>query len=144
MRRQDGFTLIELLVVVLILGMLAALAIPSFIGQRSRANDAEAQQTALSLRKALESYRTDTDDYSGATVANLVAQDASLIDAQSEGRLSVTATDLEFSLGVRARQTGTVFRFERAAGLTQRTCDQPGKGGCKATSNPAVGTWGGG
>jgi type IV pilus assembly protein PilA len=148
MRRQDGFTLIELLVVILIIGILAAIAIPSFMGQRDRANDTEAQQLALTMRKAAEGYRIDRDTFEGATVAALVAIDPSLRIAESEGRLvsdEQTATD--YLVGARAKSTGSYFLYYKNAGQTQRVCYPAGKGGCRGpgltvSGIPNVGRWG--
>ncbi len=58
-RENGGFTLIELLVVVLIIGILAAIAIPSFLSQKSKATDANAKELARSASQAAETYSTD-------------------------------------------------------------------------------------
>src|SRR5688500_6658069 len=60
-RAQDekGFTLIELLVVILIIGILAAIALPAFLNQREKAQDSEAKSAARTAQTAMETFYTD-------------------------------------------------------------------------------------
>ncbi len=61
MGSESGFTLVELLVVMLILGILAAIAIPSFFNQRDKARDADAKATAKTAQTAIETYATENN-----------------------------------------------------------------------------------
>src|SRR3954471_11214368 len=74
---ESGFTLVELLVVMLILGLLAAIAIPAFFNQRDKAHDSQAKVYDRTAETAMETYATDhqgsydSDNAGGATVTAL-------------------------------------------------------------------------
>ena len=136
-RAQDerGFTLIELLVVILIIGILAAIAIPSFINQRGKANDAKAKSDVRTAQTAMETYYTDKNTYVGADAAALKGIEPTLNDSNG---LNVPATTANsYSVTTTSPQTGNSFTIARAAaGTVSRTCTVAGKGGC-----PSGGTW---
>lgn len=68
---QDGFTLFEILVVIMIIGVLTALAVPSFVNQREKAQDTCAKSLLMAGRTAMETYLTDHGNYSGVTLVKL-------------------------------------------------------------------------
>ena len=77
---QDGFTLIELLIVIIIIGILAAIAIPMFLSQRNKAKDAAVKEGIHSLQIGVESYAVDNNDTYPTAIANSTA----LVDASGK------------------------------------------------------------
>ena len=138
---EKGFTLIELLVVILIIGILAAIALPAFLNQRGKAQDTEAKSIARTAQTAMETWYTDERDYS-ATEAQLAAIEPSLGDAATAAALVVTsgaAGDANGVYGIDATSdTTNVFSIDKAATATvTRTCTAPGgnRYGCPQSGN---------
>ncbi len=71
--REEGFTLIELLVVIIIIGILAAIAIPVFLNQRNKGYDAAAKSDLKNMSIAEETYLTDNGNYT-TSVTSLVGE----------------------------------------------------------------------
>ena len=145
-REDSGFTLVELLVVMLILGLLAAIAIPSFFNQRDKARDADAKSAARTAQTAMETYATDNGgSYLNATsdptapyaAGSLQAIEESLGDVGTRLTI-VSALADSYEVQVQSESAATqLFRISRDAnGVTNNTCDVDGTGGC-----PQNGEW---
>jgi type IV pilus assembly protein PilA len=139
-RDEHGFTLIELLVVILVVGILAAIALPAFTSQRARAADAEAKETVRTAYTAIASWNVEHGDYD-ATVADLVALEPSLDAAHN---LAVVPGADSFTVSVESRLAGaggTYSIARRADGSMLRDCSAPGRGSCRAAADALGNRW---
>ena len=139
-RSQDesGFTLIELLIVILIIGILAAIAIPSFVGQKAKANDASAKTQARTLQTAMEAAATDANgSYEGVTLERLEQLEPTLKDHNTNEPKVDKAEKEEFEVSSESKPSGNVYKIVRGKnGTVTRTCTTGGKGSC-----PSSETW---
>jgi type IV pilus assembly protein PilA len=139
---EGGFTLIELLVVILIIGILAAIAIPSFLNQKSKAYDASAKELARTAETTAETYSTDHEGkYEPMTAAELEKYEVSLNACTSHPPtkeaclLSVTPGANSYTVETEAVNSGDKFSITRSStGEITRKCTSA-KTGCAGTTS---------
>jgi type IV pilus assembly protein PilA len=158
---EKGFTLIELLVVILIIGILAAIAIPAFLNQKGKAYDSNAKSDARTAATAEETYYTDNNAYSSLT-SDLTSIEPTLnqatpappagegltVEAPATAKFGATlvagATAANSYDVVVTSKSGVQYAYIRQSdGTVSRTCDTTGAAnasGCKIASGK-TGTW---
>jgi type IV pilus assembly protein PilA len=138
---ESGFTLIELLVVILIIGILAAIALPAFLGQQEKGQDADAKSNARNLVSQVESCFATEQTYANCDTAGELGT-TGLDIGSTAGKVEVvagTATATDYTIVAHSKASDPSehsFTIKKTAGVIERTCDVDGHGGC-----PSNGKW---
>jgi type IV pilus assembly protein PilA len=136
--QEEGFTLIEVLVVILIIGILCAIALVTFVGQKNKAYDASAKSNARNAVSYVEACYTDTQDYSKCTKASELGQTPFPVvnGTPNAGEVRVRVVDPELFRVVADSQSGNHFRIVKESdGTVKLDCwDKP-------DSCPSTGDW---
>jgi type IV pilus assembly protein PilA len=131
---EKGFTLIELLVVILIIGILAAIAIPTFLNQKSKANDASAESLARNAATAMETYATNNNgSYANVNAASLTAITPALNATSSATQpylTSATGSSNSYTIIASSPTDGNLFTLQNTNGTEQFLCSTAGTGSC--------------
>src|SRR4051794_9819030 len=140
LRADRGFTLVELLVAMLILAILVAIGLTSFLGQKTKAQDANAKTVVVTASKAMLAFGTDHGGFADVTNDDLAKIEPSLAQARN---LTLDTTDTTFSITVdSAAANGATFSIQHTAGGDEiRDCSRPGTGACRETPNAHGDRW---
>jgi type IV pilus assembly protein PilA len=130
---ERGFTLIETLVVILLLGILAALALVVFLGQKDKASDAEAKSNARNLVSQVELCYAAEEDFRMCDSEAELSDETGLAWGSNAGEVRVVTAEQRSYTVTATSTTGSTFSIiHTAAGERQRVCE-PNGGGCRSS-----------
>jgi type IV pilus assembly protein PilA len=139
LRREDGFSLVEVLVVVIVIGILAAIAVPAFLGQTTKAHDSSAKADARDLLSQVQACHATEQDYtlcnSESELTHGGSEPIGLAYGDAAGQVEITAATIDAITIIGHSKTGNNFRIVHGVGgLITRTCTTAGQHGCPASS----------